>query len=167
MTSGKNLRLKQDGAVDCSGANGKWAKLVVAPNNGFLRLHAQQGTGGYVAIGQNQIRSGQVRDRFGPLSNHLDCYALDVRGQALTIGCCCLLLSALEIGQRADVTFLRPFLTLQGGPACELVIVPVGPGVFSIAHAHGHGQLAFNPEGNPAFGTMPGDPRGHFRYSMA
>jgi len=113
MVTGKNLRLKQDGTVDCSGGNGKWAKFVVTPNNGFLRLHAQQGTGGYIAVGQNGIRSG------------------------------------------------------QGGRACELALVLAGPGVFSIAHAHAHGQIAFNPDGNPAFGAIPTDPRGHFRYSMA
>ena len=80
---------------------------------GFLRLHAQHGTGSYIAIRQNDVIAA------GP-----------------------------------------------GGPACELALVPVGPGVFSIAHAHGHGPLAFNIDGNPAFGTGPGDPRGHFRYQI-
>ena len=54
-----------------------------------------------------------------------------------------------------------------GGPACELSLLPVGPGVFSTVHAHGHGSLAFDQSGNP---LQPGpfqDPRGHFRYTMA
>ena len=114
VATGKNLRIKQNGTVDCAGGRGKWAKFVVAPNNGFLRLHAQQGTGRFVAIGgQSEIRSG------------------------------------------------------PGGPACELAIVPVGPGVFSIAHAHGHGHLAFNRDGSPALAPVRTDERAQFRWANA
>ena len=54
-----------------------------------------------------------------------------------------------------------------GGPACELAIVPVAPGVFTVAHAHGHGNLAFDQQGHSQPPGMYADPRAHFSYRMA
>lgn len=54
-----------------------------------------------------------------------------------------------------------------GGPACELALATISPGVFMVQHARGHGNLAFEYSGFPLAPGPWADQRAQFRYSFA
>eukprot|EP00039_Didymoeca_costata_P019049 m.336037 g.336037 ORF g.336037 m.336037 type:complete len:263 (-) comp17739_c0_seq1:2051-2839(-) len=56
--TGKTLRIGPNGNVDANGHHGPFAKFIVSPNNGYLRLQSSKNPGKYLAIRKERIDTG-------------------------------------------------------------------------------------------------------------
>eukprot|EP00039_Didymoeca_costata_P018721 m.334681 g.334681 ORF g.334681 m.334681 type:complete len:515 (+) comp17411_c0_seq1:134-1678(+) len=58
VSTGRNLRIKGNGQIDGHGGNGQFAKFIVSPNAGYMRLQSVANPSQYLAIRQNQVAHG-------------------------------------------------------------------------------------------------------------
>ena len=58
ISTGKNLRLRQDGNVDGQGGNGEPATWIVSPSNGHIRFQNKHAPDRYLALRDGQLTFG-------------------------------------------------------------------------------------------------------------